>query len=83
MHLAFSLCVNLTFGYDFRYDFAQRRMALEDDGHLRPGTELDRPPVDDMWRDWSAEVQGAGSIGPIELLRAEQNRTIFKNSAKL
>ncbi len=51
------------------YDFAQRRMNLSDeDGHLVPGSELDRPPTDDMWRDWSPFTQQAGGqVGPIEL----------------
>ena len=51
------------------YDFAQRRMSLSDeDGHLVPGSELDRAPTDDMWRDWSPFTQQAGGeVGPIEL----------------
>eukprot|EP01043_Picozoa_sp_COSAG02_P106083 COSAG02_NODE_42077_length_388_cov_0.730104_1_plen_85_part_10 len=52
------------------YDFAQRRMNLSDeDGHLVPGSELDRAPTDDMWRDWSPFTQQAGGeAGPNESL---------------
>eukprot|EP01051_Picozoa_sp_SAG22_P007142 SAG22_NODE_492_length_9824_cov_12.256864_13_plen_139_part_00 len=50
------------------YDFAQWRMALtEEDGHLAEGSELDRPPTDAMWRDWTAAVQAtAADVGPLE-----------------
>ena len=49
------------------YDFAQTRLMLSDeDGHLMPGSELDRAPSDDMWWAWSEEVRRAGEAGPIE-----------------
>ena len=55
------------------YDFAQTRLMLSDeDGHLMPGSELDRAPSDDMWWAWSEEVREAGEAGPIERERGSE-----------